>query len=356
MVVERAFKKLTWIARRIRVGIIRAANLAPRLGRLALIIPPQAEEEEQGASRGAKPQPTASTAALPLLLAAYDGAGPAPPEPRAVGVAPRVDGAAAGVPLLLNDALPPAAVPPPLLGAQAKDGQEAVPEPAHDAAGAQEQEQADARQDADDDAGDGAGGQLSRCAAGRHAARAAGAGTRCAGLGAGGLGSLGGCGAAGDAVRGAVLGGDDPLAGADHGGVSRSSAAAAAAARWSTSSAAPTSAPGVGHALSLVGAVLPAGAADVPAGDLAGALGGLALLAGGGGGGRVVGAVGAGEGLGDGPGGGVPCEAAAAGGSGAAGDAVAGVALGVFPTAVLVVVAAVLVAAASHEVAETGLV
>ena len=243
-----------------------------------------------------------------------------------MGVAARVAGAAARVPLLLDDGLRL------LLLAQTQHGHDAVPEAAHDAAGAEEKQQGHAGQRADDDAGNGAAAQrAARRPAGSHAL----------GGGRGGFNSRVRGGSAGDAVRGAELGGDGGAAGCDGRG-DPSSSCSSSLTRCT-----------VRHALSFLGAVLPARAADAAAGNLAGALGRDAFACGGRLGGQVR-AVRLGVGCRLGPGGRVPgvSTTAPAGADGAAGDVVgcgthlAGVA------AVLVLVAAVGGATALHQVAE----
>lgn len=142
----------------IRVGEIRVADFAPRpllLVLLGLVLAPQTEEQKNGAGCPRKTEP-ACAAAL-LLLARARARGPAA-KPARVCVAARVHrgpaaGAAVDIALFLHSHLLAIRV---LLCAEAEQAHDAVPETAHDAAGAKKDQEDQTDDSANNDTGDSA--------------------------------------------------------------------------------------------------------------------------------------------------------------------------------------------------------
>lgn len=206
------------------------------------------------------------------------------------------------VALLLNDDRLAGTVASLPLGAQAQEREQPVPEPTHDTAGTDGQQDDHASQRPNDDASNGTSAERG-AARGRNGCAVSGA---CRGGALGGPRG-GGCGpgaGAGDAVRRAVLGGDSTSMrghGRREGRIGGGLGVGGAR---------------VGHALAFVCAVLPGGAAYGAAGDVAGtgrrgAGGGAAAAASGDRGGRSPVGSGTCESLGFGPGCGVQGLAAA---------------------------------------------
>lgn len=181
------------------VRIVIAAVLAPGLAsrQLLLLILLHSEQEPERTESGSGAHQALSAAFLARSGPAgttATGAG----VPRAVRVSPA---AVTSVTLLLDDGL----LAPLVAGSDAEDGQETVPQAAHDAACAQQQKQNNTGECADNDTRDRSSAQtgISRAATGLTTGRTA-ARTACA---AGCSTGCGSCRATGRTVRGAVLGG-----------------------------------------------------------------------------------------------------------------------------------------------------
>lgn len=189
------------------VRIVIAAVLAPGLAsrRLLLLILLHSEQEPERTESGSGAHQALSAAFLARSGPAgttATGAG----IPRAVRVSPA---AVTSVTLLLDDGL----LAPLVAGSDAEDGQETVPQAAHDTACAQQQKQNNTGECADNDTRDRSSAQtgISRAATGlttgRTTARTTTRTTARTACAAGCSTGCGSCRAAGRTVRGAVLGG-----------------------------------------------------------------------------------------------------------------------------------------------------
>lgn len=224
--------ELTWAAGCVGVGEVAGADgaarsrgpvLCRRRRTTPLLVPPQTQQQQQCAQCTCAPPtgPFFRVLRLDLLRGAPALACRGPRgvacEPAVVRVARRVAVAAAARVALFfdDDRLAIAAAAALFLGAETEEGQRAVPQTAHDAAGTDGEQDDNTGQDADDDAGNGATAE-------GGAARAVGdccavAGARSGGAFDGACAGGGGAGA-GDAVGGAELGGDGAAGGGDGGG------------------------------------------------------------------------------------------------------------------------------------------